>query len=46
MAIKFEYDETGKLIVLKNGKKVGEIETIGDDVKRNRKNKKEKEHEH
>lgn len=33
MAIKFEYDESGKLVAYdENGEKVGTVSTMGDDI--------------
>lgn len=31
--IKFKYDENGNLVAYKDGKRVGEIVTMGDEVK-------------
>lgn len=31
--IKFKYDKNGNLIAYKNGKTIGKIETMGDNVK-------------
>lgn len=31
--IKFKYDENGNLVTYKDGKRVGEIVTMGDEVK-------------
>ena len=30
--IKFEYDNNGKLYVMENGKRIGEIRTVGDEI--------------
>ena len=30
--IKFEYDDEGNLIVYKNGKRIGKINTVGNDI--------------
>lgn len=32
--IKFEYDKNGKLVAYKDGKKVGVVETMGDEIKK------------
>lgn len=33
--IKFKYDENGNLVAYKDGKKVGEIVTMGDEINSN-----------
>lgn len=38
--IKFEYDENGKLVAIKDGKKIGTIETMGDNVEKEEKERK------
>lgn len=45
MATEFKYDENGNLIAYRDGKRIGEIETIGDYAKENNKKDIEKQEE-